>query len=238
MAGIFKFKQFDVDQSGCAMKINTDGVLLGAFAEAEQQSARMLDIGTGTGVIALMLAQKFDDAQIDAVEIDASAAETAQRNFANSPFKERLSIFQNSFQEYFKQHPERKYDLIISNPPFYINSLESPGEKINLAKHADATFFKDLVAGIATQLTTSGNGWLILPIPTAQLVKGILAQYHLFINKIINIRSFADADPHREILVFSKLKTALITDNFVIYDEPRKYSEAYQHMLRDFFTIF
>ena len=107
------------------MKINTDGVLLGALVEADHPKS-ILDIGTGTGVIALMLAQRFANAQIDAVEIDPSAAETARRNFANSPFAERLNLFPVGFGEFFDQYPDKKYDLVVSNPPFYINSLKSP----------------------------------------------------------------------------------------------------------------
>src|ERR1700750_1450773 len=104
MSGIFKFKQFDIDQSGCAMKINTDGVLLGALADADK-SQSILDIGTGTGVIALMLAQRFADAKIDAVEIDQSAAETAGRNFQNSSFADRLTLYPSGFAEFFNRNP-------------------------------------------------------------------------------------------------------------------------------------
>ncbi|MDB5138484.1 MAG: methyltransferase protein, partial [Mucilaginibacter sp.] len=122
---MFQFKQFIIDQSGCAMKINTDGVLLGAIIEANG-SERVLDIGTGTGVIALMLAQKYVNAKIDAVEIDADAAQTAERNFKGSPFAERLKLYASGFESYFDQCPDCKYDLILSNPPFYIDSLKSP----------------------------------------------------------------------------------------------------------------
>src|SRR6516225_6365815 len=97
---LFQFKQFTVDQSGCAMKINNAGVLLGAFVEKEQPES-ILDIGTGTGVIALMLSQKFDEACIDAVELDTAAAQTAGRNFANAPFNNKPHIYQGSFQQYF-----------------------------------------------------------------------------------------------------------------------------------------
>jgi tRNA1Val (adenine37-N6)-methyltransferase len=103
---MFKFKQFNVDQSGCAMKINTDGVLLAALCEADDP-ATVLDIGSGTGVIALMLAQKFGAATIDAVEIDDTAAQTATRNFENSPFGSRLTVFSTGFETYFDQHPEK-----------------------------------------------------------------------------------------------------------------------------------
>ena len=122
---MFRFKQFAVDQTGCAMKINTDGVLLGALTEADQPKT-ILDIGTGTGVIALMLAQRFKYAQIDAVEIDPGAAETAGRNFINSSYAERLNVYPIGFEEFFEQNPDKKYNLIVSNPPFFINSLKSP----------------------------------------------------------------------------------------------------------------
>src|SRR6185312_5079329 len=149
---MFQFKQFSVDQSGCAMKINTDGVLLGAFAGADDP-VKILDIGTGTGVIALMLAQKFIDAKIDAVEIDENAAQTAAVNFKNSPFADRLTLYHLGFERYFDQFPERKYDLIVSNPPFYINSLRSPGVKKTLAKHTDNDFFERLIEYVSAHLT-------------------------------------------------------------------------------------
>src|SRR6187402_1935311 len=115
---MFQFKQFTVDQSGCAMKINTDGVLLGALTEANNPQ-RILDIGTGTGVIALMLAQRFPGAKTDAVEIDEAAAVTAGRNFKASKFTKKLQGYHLGFEEYFRQNPDQKYDLIVSNPPFY-----------------------------------------------------------------------------------------------------------------------
>ena len=237
MAGIFKFKQFDVDQSGCAMKVNTDGVLLAAFAEADEPQ-NILDIGTGTGVIALMLAQKFPAVQISAVEIDANAARTAGRNFQSSLFKEQLSITHTSFQNHFKLYPENKYDLIISNPPFYINSLESPGKQINLAKHTDRYFFEELIAGVSNHLKPDGHCWLILPVQTAQVVKTLLSLYNLYLNKTIIIHSFVNAVAHREILVFSMLQTECITENFTIYDEVKKYTKEYKKILTDFFIIF
>lgn len=234
---LFKFKQFDVDQSGCAMKINTDGVLLGAFAQADAMRA-VLDIGTGTGVIALMLAQRFAHVQIDAVEIDHSAAQTAECNLQNSPFGQRLKVYPLGFSEYQQTYPERKYDLIVSNPPFYINSLEADNQKTNLAKHAGRTFFEDLINTIARQLTPHGSCWLILPLPTATLVKQLAAAYHLHLQKTISIRSFAHSAPHRQIIVLSLAETKIPDEDFIIYKEPKVYSEAYKNRLRDFFTIF
>ena len=237
MSGIFKFKQFDVDQSGCAMKINTDGVLLGAFADADHPKT-ILDIGTGTGVIALMLAQRFTDAKVDAVEIDQSAAETAGRNFQNSSFADRLTIYPSGFSEFFDQYPDRKYDLIVSNPPFYINSLKSPELKRELAKHADRNFFSDLISYASKHLTSDGVICLILPLDTVSLVKGIALKNGLFIWKSIAVFSYRDSKPHREVMILSSDANQSTNDRFVIYESPKVYTEQYREILKDFFTIF
>lgn len=219
------------------MKINTDGVLLGALVEADQPKT-ILDIGTGTGVIALMLAQRFPEAQIDAIEIDELAAETAKRNFRNSPFADRLQIYTNDFDDFFKAHPEKEYDLIVANPPFYINTLKSQGEKKTLAKHADADFFERLVKSAGTFLADGGTLWLILPVETAELVKSIGHSIHLNLEKVIQIFSYPDSEAHREMLVFGSNKAKRNPGKFVIYDAPKKYSQQYQNTLRPFFTIF
>lgn len=218
------------------MKINTDGVLLGALAEADQPQT-VLDIGTGTGVVALMLAQRFAKAQMDAVEIDEPAAETAKQNFINSPFADRLQVYTSDFDD-FKNHTDRKYDLIVSNPPFYINSLESPGEKKALAKHADADFFARLVKSAVKQLTHKGKLWVILPLQTAELVKEIAQTVDLNLERVIQIFSYPDSEAHRELLVFSFNGTEGKNSKFVIYDAPQIYSQQYQDTLRPFFTIF
>jgi tRNA1Val (adenine37-N6)-methyltransferase len=234
---MFHFKQFSVDQSGCAMKINTDGVLLGALA-GHGEPKTILDIGTGTGVIAMMLAQRFANAAIDAVEIDEVAALTALKNFEKSSFRDKLNIYPESFISFFETHPEKKYDLIVSNPPFYINSLEAAGSKMNLAKHTDGLFFKNLIRAIARHLSPVGLCWLVLPIPTVQLVKVLALQNDLNIQHIITIHSFAESVAHREIIALGLSETKTIQQKFVIYNAPKVYSQQYQDCLRDFFTIF
>lgn len=234
---MFRFKQFSVDQTGCAMKINTDGVLLGAMA-GDAEPLNILDIGAGTGVIALMLAQRFTDAKIDAVEIDEQAAMTAKNNFNNSLFENRLSLYAKGFEQFFEDHPEKRYDLIVSNPPFYINSLQSPGVKTNLAKHAANGFFESLMSAIAAHLTEVGICWLILPVDTSALVKNLALQSGLYLQKTISIHSFKDDAAHREILAFGKNNTQAIADKFVIYSEPKVYTDMYRDVLKDFLTIF
>lgn len=237
MTGIFRFKQFNVDQSGCAMKINTDGVLLGVLAEADN-SQTILDIGTGTGVIALMLAQRFNAAQIDAVEIDKVAAETTSRNFSNSPFSERLSIYPMGFEQFFDQNPGKKYDLIISNPPFFINSLKSPKAKRELAKHTDEDFFKRLIDTFAAHLNPGGYCWLVLPLNTAEFVTSLAVEKNLYLQKIINVSSFADSVPHRVITCFSFEKGSTEISKLVIYRSPGNYSEEYIKLLKPYFIVF
>jgi tRNA1Val (adenine37-N6)-methyltransferase len=234
---MFRFKQFNVDQTSCAMKINTDGVLLGAMAGAGTP-LNILDIGTGTGVIAMMLAQRFTNAEIDAVEIDEQAAATAKSNFSNSPFNNRLTLYAKGFEQFFADLPDKRYDLIVSNPPFYINSLQSPGAKINLAKHAVDGFFEKLISTVAVQLTEEGTGWLILPVDTAELVKDLVKQHGLYLKKIITIHSFKDDTAHREIIVFAKNNEQPTADKFIIYSEPKVYTEMYRKVLKDFLIIF
>jgi len=234
---MFRFKQFNVDQTGCAMKINTDGVLLGALAFAENPMS-IMDIGTGTGVIALMLAQRFINARVDAVEIDVLAAETAARNFKNSVFNERLHIFPNGVEVFFDEHPDDKYDLIISNPPFYLNSLESPKKEKSIAKHTDHDFFDVLMSGIAEHLSKSGLCWLILPVQTAILIKQLAKQNDLYLQKAITIQSFENSEPHREIVCFGFEEVLTETTNFTIYEAAGIYSDEYKMLLQPYFLNF
>ena len=237
MAGIFQFKQFAVDQTGCAMKINTDGVLLGALAEVANPQS-ILDIGTGTGVIALMLAQRFASAQIDAVEIDEPASLTATKNFQSSPFANRLGLFHQDFKKYFEEHPEKKYDLIVSNPPFHINSLESPKANKTVAKHTDEDFFEDLITGVAQNLTENGLCWLILPLQAAELVKNLAVSNNLFLKKIITVHSFEHSIPHREILCFGLKRHEAENSKLVIYESVGNYTTEYKQLLKPYFIAF
>lgn len=235
MAGsIFKFKQFDVDQTGCAMKVNTDGVLLGALATANNPQS-IVDIGTGTGVIALMLAQRFAGAHIDAIEIDEHAAETAGQNFKGSGFANRLTIIHSDFVEVINS---KKYDLVVSNPPFFLDSLTTANEKKNIARHTDGLFFERLVKYVTEHLTDTGTCQLILPLPTSSVLKTLLPEYHLYLQKVVSVKSFADSEPHREIITFGKEQKNIAEKDFVIYDAPKIYSKEYQIVLADFLTIF
>jgi tRNA1Val (adenine37-N6)-methyltransferase len=237
MSAIFKFKQFSVDQSGCAMKINTDGVLLGAMVTANNPE-NILDIGTGTGVIALMLAQKFSNAKVDAVEIDASAAKTAAQNFKGSPFNIRLNLFPADIGVFFDEHQDNKYELIVSNPPFYMNSLESPEEKKSLAKHTDANFFERLMRDISFHLSSKGACWLILPIQAVPLAEARANENGLYLQKAIAIHSFAHSKPHRQVLCLGFEKLLAENPRLNIYKSVGVYSDEYKNLLKPYFLAF
>ena len=234
---MFQFKQFSVDQTNCAMKINTDGVLLGAIAE-DNNAKSILDIGTGTGVIALMLAQKYEAAVVDAVEIDAGAAHTAKQNFESSVFQSQLTIYPVNIFDYFREHPDNKYDLIVSNPPFFLDSLKSPAEKIALAKHTDAEFFEKLIHDVSRHLNTEGTLWLILPLKLAETVITFAKNESLYLQKEIKICSYPNSVPHRVIINLGFINIASTHEDFIIYEEPRKYSAKYQALLMPYFLAF
>jgi tRNA1Val (adenine37-N6)-methyltransferase len=237
MSGIFQFKQFSVNQANCAMKVNTDGVLLGALAGSSSPST-ILDIGTGTGVIALMLAQRHLSSAITAVEMDEAAAQTAKLNFGNSQFSDRLQVHAQSFQHYFADHPSQQFDLIVSNPPFYIQSLRSPGERKAMAKHADNGFFEELIKGIALHLTAYGEGWLIAPLNTVSLILQLAEQNELHLQRAIDILSYPHSEPHRRIIVLGRKQTLVVTARLCIYDAPGVYNAEYRTLLSAFLTIF
>lgn len=237
MASFFHFKQFSIDQTDCAMKVNTDGVLLAALLDIKDP-AQILDIGTGTGLIALMLAQKFPASIIDAVEIDENAARTAGRNFANSPYSDRIRIFHSSIEDYFLCKNE-KYGLIVSNPPYFINSLRSEDPLKEIARHTDISFFDRLLINSAKKLNDTGLLYIILPISTSErLKKSAISNNMLHVQQEILIHSFPDSKPHRTILVFGFEKLRPLIHNFVIYEKAGLYTSGYRNLLKDYLTIF
>ena len=235
MASIFRFKQFEVDQSNCAMKINTDGVLLASLVDTDG-ARRMLDVGTGTGVIALMLAQRMIDSQVEAVEIDELAAEMASRNFNNSIFKDRLVLHATAFQHLqISDH----YDLIVSNPPFYTDSLHNPDVRKKLARHTDLDFFRELLQFASSYLTSNGKIVLILPTQLAETVIALAVERRLYRTAEIEISSFVGEPVIRKIVTFERMpNTTVDRREFVIYKSRGVYSDSYKSALAPYFLAF
>ncbi len=227
----FKFKQFTIEQEGCAMKVGTDGCLLGAWFNTEN-SKRILDIGTGTGLVAIMAAQR-SNAHIVGIEIDSAAACKATENAKNSPWKERIEITNMDLQDY---KPGILFDTIVSNPPYFTNSLKCDNEKRTLARHNDtlspALFFskaKDL-------LTPSGTVSLI--IPTASLNEWVdNAIFCGFVTKrITHIQTTPRKVPKRSLIEFCRrVEGSAIIKNLILESSPGVYSEDACSLLREFY---
>src|SRR5690606_7932234 len=200
---------------------------------------KILDIGTGTGVIALMLAQRNHEALIDAIDIDHHAVDTATLNFRGSLFHERLSCYHHSFMEFFELNPLNKYDLIVSNPPFFLNALKSSRERKNIARHTNETFFIDFLRFSANHLNHDGSVQVIVPVEISLFLQHLAKDYHLCVSEIISVKSFEEKEPFRHILKFQKLPcTSLTETDFIIYAKEKEHSLQYISALKDFFTIF
>lgn len=235
MSSIFRFKKFEVNQHNCAMKINTDGVLIGAIA-SHPNPLRILDIGTGTGVIAIMLAQRFGNCVIDAVEIDEPAYTTAKSNFENSIYSNRLKAFSGSFLDL---RVTEKYDLIVSNPPFYTNSLHNPDNRKKIARHTDLDFFINLFKFTEQALSENGALQLILPTELASEIQTLGKDFQFQLTKNTHIRSFENTEVIRRIVTFEKNNgTKLDSQEFVIYKDKGLYSDDYKMLLQPFFLAF
>jgi tRNA1Val (adenine37-N6)-methyltransferase len=198
----FRFKKFEVFQDKCAMKIGTDGVLLGAWAKIAQAS-NILDIGTGTGVLALMAAQRNPTTSIHAVEIETEAAQQAQENFNNSPWRDRLHVFHSSIQAF---QPKECYDVIISNPPYFeINKSTAIATKDRaLARTTHALSFEALITAVQRLLSPLGHFSLILPLKEGEHFLHLAQNKGLYLNKIIKVIPRTSKAPNRLLLEFSK----------------------------------
>lgn len=232
----FRFKQFSVQQDRCAMKISTDGVVLGAYA-GRGNPKNILDIGAGTGVISLMLAQRFPEAKVTAVEIDKDAFEQASENVIKSPWCNRVMILNQSFQEFQKQQ-EEKYDLIVSNPPYFPKHLKSSDGKRNLALHNDSLPFGELASGIISLMVKQGQFWLILPPDQMREINKIFNFLGLFMFEKLDLRDGPNKNIIRTIQGFSNSKEDIRKYEMNIKYGTGEYSKEYSDLLKDFLIIF
>lgn len=217
----FKFKQFEVWQDRCAMKVGTDGVLLGAWADVTVANPMsVLDIGTGTGLVALMMAQRFAKVSVVGIEIDADAANQASENAARSLFTDRISIVQTSLQAY---SPIAKFDAIVCNPPFFINSLGCPNEQRNMARHANTLSAHDLMACSARLLADGGELSVVVPYEHKSVYDYEASLMGLFAKRICMVRTTASKPPKRILLAYvNTVPDALETKQIVVGDESYK----------------
>jgi tRNA1Val (adenine37-N6)-methyltransferase len=232
---LFSFKQFAVAQDRCAMKIGTDGVLLGAWTPLENNPNSILDIGTGTGIIALMLAQRSNAQQIDALEIDEDAYEQAVDNFENSPWSEKLYCYHAGLDE-FVEEPEDEYDLIVSNPPFYTEDYKTEDEKRDLARFADAMPFDELLEAVALLLSENGIFSVIIPHKEEENFITLATDWELYPTKITRVRGTFTTPVIRSLIAFKRFELpVLVADELVIEISRHEYTNEYIDLTKDFY---
>ncbi len=235
----FKCKQFSVSQDRCAMKIGTDGVLLGAWASLEHLPNTILDIGAGTGIISLQLAQRDQHTQIEAVEIDDDAFEQCTENFEKSPWADRLFCYHASLQEFaqelIEEGEQHSYDLIISNPPFYTEDYKTQDKQRDQARFTDALPFEHLILCAAHLLSEKGKFCLILPKKEEIAFVALAAKQHLGLLRKCDVRGTPSSEIKRVLLEFSFLQTETISDEIVIETKRHEYTERYIALVKDFY---
>ena len=232
---MFTFKQFTVQQDRCAMKIGTDGVLLGAWCPIDNQPFSVLDIGAGTGILSLMLAQRSNAKQIDAIEIDDDAFEQCVENFESSSWTDRLYCYHAGLNE-FMDEPEDQYDIIISNPPFYSEDYKSDNQQRDLARFQDALSIEDLVEAASMLLCENGIFSVIIPYKEETKFIGFAKECNLFPFKITRVKGTPTTEIKRSLLAFSFTKKGKIEwDELVIETSRHQYTEDYIALTKDFY---
>jgi tRNA1Val (adenine37-N6)-methyltransferase len=233
----FAFKQFIIKQDMCAMKVGTDAVLLGAWI-FPNGSKQILDIGTGTGVVALMLAQKTE-AHIDAIDIDTNAFNQASQNVLESKFSNQISLFHFSLQDYAKV-ADKKYNLIVTNPPYFEQSLKSSDEQRSSARHADVLPFEELINGVIKLLEPKGKFCLILPTLEAEKFRALAQKRGLFLSKLLRVKSKVNKDTDkRHLMQFEFTPTEFSEKTIAIeLDERHQYTDDYKQLTKDYYLNF
>lgn len=235
MQNIFQFKQFKVYHQQSTLKVGTDAILLGAWADINN-TEKILEIGSGCGVISLMLAQRTN-AFIDAIDIDKKSCDEAIKNIEISPWHNQIKISNISFQNYCKI-TEYQYDLIISNPPFFSNSLKSSDINKNLAKHNDNLSFEELAKGIYKLLKNNGKACIILPVNEANKFKLESLKQYLHCQKEIEIYTSAKKPISRILMQFGKEIKLYTKEKLTIMDEKQNYTQEYKNLTKDYYLHF
>ena len=234
---MFHFKKFSIDDSKAAMKIGTDAVLLGAWVTCANET-RILDIGSGSGILALMMAQRNANTPVDAIEIEYEASVLTKENINLSPWSSRIEAYHLSAQQ-FCNNTHNKYSLIICNPPFFTDSLKSPGESRNLARHNDTLAVSDLLEITSELLTDEGKASFVIPADALEKWKNEALRHGLFPMKITYARSSPVHKVHRVLIAFTRTGIQdAVEDDICIYNTDSSHSEEYKSLTRDFYLYF
>ncbi|HEX6226046.1 MAG TPA: methyltransferase [Chryseolinea sp.] len=228
----FHFKKFTVSHARSTMKVGTDAVLLGAWANIAQAET-LLDIGTGNGTIALMLAQRSSEfATIDAVEIEESDAAQAEENFKSSPWDSKIFLHHTSIQNFIS---DKQYDCIVSNPPYFNNSQRPPGEKRHQARHTITLSYQELIDATVRLLKHNGKFNVVLPFTEGLQFIDLCRQNELFCARQYSFRTRPEKAIERWLLEFGKYQVPTEAGEIVLYDEAERWSDGYKKLTVDFY---
>lgn len=229
----FTFRQFVVRQEHCAMKVGTDGTLLGAWAELERQDGRVLDIGTGTGLIALMMAQRFPNARVTAIDIDEMAVSQAAGNVKHSPFSDRIDVAQVDVNVF---EPTEKYDSIVCNPPFFNRALICPDNKRTLARHTLSMSYRQLMTAAYRMLDEEGLFSVIIPNDFFQHLESEALLAGFFLTRVFGVRTIEGKPIKRYLIELRKNPIKeYVKKDVLIENAPNVRSEWYHKLIKDFY---
>ncbi|UMY66699.1 MULTISPECIES: tRNA1(Val) (adenine(37)-N6)-methyltransferase [unclassified Flavobacterium] len=231
----FQFKQFTISQEKAAMKVGTDGVLLGTWTPVDHRPQTILDIGAGTGLIALMLAQRTTADQIDALEIDADAYEECVANFENSPWNGRLFCYHASLDDFMDELEDETYDLIVSNPPFYSSGFGSGDEKRDTARQNAALPFTDLCEAASLLLSEDGVFCVVIPYVEEQAFVATAVENDLYPFRITRVKGTPTTEIKRSLLAFRSTRPNVLIDELIIETARHEYTADYIALTQDFF---
>ena len=237
MSSVFRFKRFEVRNERSSMKVNTDGVLLGAAMELDASDHRLLDVGTGTGTIALMAAQRLHDlgaeCVIDAIDIDQASAEEAAENFSASPWPDMLRASHISLDGFAAASGDG-FDLIFSNPPYFDDSLKNPDARKSAARHSLSLSYRELIAFAADRLAPAGRLAMVLPSDCEQAMLRHARMFSLFPRRILRVRTVERKAPIRIIVELGREHSDCREELLTIHEKER-YSEEYLSLTGDFY---
>lgn len=223
----FQFKQFTVHQDRCAMKVGTDSVLIGALAQIEGAS-RLLDVGCGTGVVSLILAQRSAEAAVTGIELDKEAALQAAENVSASSWSHRINIVAANFNHYSFPH---RFDAIVSNPPFFQQDLKCPDVRRNMARHTDTLTFDALLRGVAACLAAGGLFSVIIPTSVQRQFVDTALIYGLFVQCATTVYTKLSKQPKRAVLILTDHKVDTTQRSLVIHEERGNYSDDFKELM-------
>jgi len=233
----FRFKEFTIHQDKSAMKIGTDAVLLGAWCGINHYPDTVLDVGSGTGIIGLMLAQRTNAMTVDAVEIDEAAYEQTVENFEQSDWGDRLFCYNASFQEFAQELSEEEdvYELIVANPPFYTDTYETENDSRNKARFTSSLSFQDLLIGVKSILAENGLFSVIIPCKEEANFVALAEEIGLFLNRVCRVKGNEKSEIVRSLLEFSFITKDVQEEQLVIEKERHQYTDAYIDLTKDFY---